>query len=333
MKLSILLLFIVLIVLLVSKYILTSTRSVEMISNFPNGYEIASWLWASPDELSPSKVADLLDFAKEEGISVIYLNIANYVDISELEDKNLRSAKKEKFEESVSFFIAEATKRNIKVQALGGDYNWASPDYAYIPKLLLNYVFEFNKANPSTSFSGINYDIEFYNQPDFATNTQMRTTEYLTLVKSLSVLSQQSAQPLNIGFSLTYWLDNDNGNLKVIKWNGTEKYPIFHILDELSRFNNTYITIMAYRNKALGVGGSADLVTNELSYLKKNNYTTPLFLGQETDLVLPTNITFYGTSKKYFKSEITAITTAFKSYGNLKGFAINQLVSYQSMAN
>ena len=60
---------------------------------------------------------------------------------------------------------------------------------------------------------------------------------------------------------------------------------------------------MDYRNIADGNDGSIENAQTDIKYISENCPDLQFIIGQETSNVSPSKITFYGTSKKYFKEE------------------------------
>lgn len=294
---------------------------------FPNNKIIASWLWKSPLELDTKTQTTLFSFAAREHINTVY------VDISDVLDMTQDPIKKTKYDAAVTTLLTNAKKYNITVQGLAGDTNWSDSDHKYIAPAILQYVLEYNQTH-STKFSGMQWDIEFYNDPSFKTDQKISTQAFLELVQILR--DGVVADPLAItnhfalGFTMPYWADGQNNNISPINWSGKSSYVGLLVIDELNQLPSSYIALMSYRNHALGDGGSIAISKNIVSYASTKN--VGIIIGQETSKVSDTpNISYFGTNKQVFKNNIHDIINALSGFIAFKGIAIHHLESYQTL--
>ncbi len=302
--------------------------------SFSKDKTYATWVWASPDELGTDEVNTKISEAHSEGFNTIYLFTGKYTDIAEESDPLQKKQDLANFEKSVKYFLETANQSGIKVEGLSGDTNWAGSDKEYIPLELLQYTLDYNKKN-DVKFSGIQFDIEFYRQADFQTNSTQESTDYLTMVDNLArTLSKNAVEPsdFRLGFDLTYWLDNERGNVPPLDYNGSKKFVIYHVEDKLNGIPNSYLLLMAYRNKASGNGGSIKAIQNEIDYAKKSAPHLGIIVGQESGQVPDVNtVSFSGKSKLDLKTEIQKIADSYSGIPNLIGFAVHDLDNYMKL--
>jgi hypothetical protein len=295
---------------------------------FPDGYQIASWLWTPPDEIETEELKDLIVFSKDEKINLIYLDVSKYIDILEgSKNKNLDLAK---FESGVQRFINEAHRSGIKVHALMGSPNWAKRDIHYVPLKITDFVYGYNSRNQSQKFDGMQFDIEFYGQTDFEENSKQRVIEFLDLVQLLvrKNLINNKDPNFQFGFAMPFWIDQTNSTLPIVEWRGGSRSFMDHFVFTLDLNSNSYIALMSYRNKASGIGGTIDITKNKIDYLEKHTKNISLLVGQETSQNEIPKITFYGLGKQNLKSAIATVQKAFAKHKVLTGFAIHHLYSY-----
>jgi hypothetical protein len=285
----------------------------------PKNYEVASWVWKSPDKLSDIEMDSLIQKAKEAGIDTIYLSIDRYIDISESRNKSKIDDQKN-FDSSLQKFIELANKAEIKVQGLAGNVNWANENYSYIPLMLTKYAIDFNKRS-TQKLSGIHFDIEFHSQDNYQDNIEKENLLYLKLLENLRTIVKNNPDPdFEMGFDVNPFLDNKNDN-----------NIVFQIMDILNSMPQSNLVLMAYRNEAEGKNGSIQAVKNELSYAKANAPNIKILIGQETDQNKDKNTTFYGFNKKYFWKEVLKIVDYYKDNPSVHGIAIHHLISYLSL--
>lgn len=292
--------------------------------DFPDNYIVGAYVWESPDELSSSKIDELLLFANEEKINTLYLNISRYLDIVEKNDTSIKTTEIINFENTTKLFIGEAKKKNISVQALSGGPMWSNSSHEYIPPLMLKYIFDFNKRNPDSQFSGFQFDIEYYNQGTYKNNKLEFSSNYLKLVDKLITLTEfykfDTNKDFQLGFAIPFWLDNKNGN-----------YIFEQLADKMDRSKNSYLAIMAYRNYQFGQDGTINIIENEINYIEKNTPNVSIIVVQETDKGESSKTTFYGKSRQDLKQGFRNIVNSYHNYKNFKGIAIHHLFSYQQL--
>lgn len=285
---------------------------------------MGAWYWESPESADVSQYSLLLEKAHKNSINTIYLSIDGYLDLVELKDSAEKTQMLNWFNNNVIAFITKAQENHIAVQALAGATNWVTDDYAYIPPLFLTYVQQFNQAHPSTPFEGIQYDIEFYNDPSYGENKVLYSQKYIQL---LTTLVQQSTQTpsLKLGFAIPFWFDS---NVPMIPINSQSKLLYQHLFDVLDTYENSYVAIMDYRNYTDGEDGAINLIKNEFDYLASENKSVDIIIGQETTNVEPAKITFYGMSKSKLHKNMQLIYKQYASHSSMKGFAIHDLEGF-----
>jgi hypothetical protein len=308
------------------------SQKLEQKAEIPPGSNISAWMWGSADSMSTEQSASYLEFASAENINTLYLDVGKYTDILETRDKADRGQKLSSFEAKITEFIQMANARGIEVHALSGDTNWSKPIYQYIPLDLLTAVLDYNKRHPATKFSGIQFDLEFYNQKDFPANYEQSSKEFLELIDLLgNHLEDTGENSLKLGFDISYWLDGNHSQYKNISYRGNDKPVVFHILDRLNRIPNSYLVVLAYRNKAEGGNGAVSIAKSELEYARENTPGVSIIIGQETEDNEEKSITFFGSTKEIFKRELSKIFENLSYYPQFWGIAIHHLNSYMKM--
>lgn len=314
--------FLLIIFLLMNKKIVISQE--DKIKNNDLSINLSSWLWRSPDSMSDDEIDQILSFAEKENITTLYVETGKYFDLFESND----STAIKDFETRMQYFIGEAQKRGIKIEALAGDVTWANPDYSYIPLSFTDLIFAFNANYPDTSFSGIHFDIEYYNQDNFDPNQEKYANEYLDLVQSLqNKVSNYNSNGKNItlAFDLASWLDEGT---KKVTYNGVSNFPIYHMLTLLNSNPNAYLVLMSYQDNPDNAIKNSE---NEFAFTKNNGISTPIVIAQETSQTEEKNISYWGKPKNEFILSLTKIDTAFKNYSNYRGIAIHHIDSYREM--
>ncbi len=288
---------------------------------FPKNRTIATWIWVSPKELGSQNMQKLITRAKEDGINTIYIDISQFVDIYEIQDKNSRDTEMNLFDLAVEEFLVTANANEIAVHALSGNTNWARPSHSYIPKLLLDYVIDFNKKH-TQGFAGIHFDIEFYNQGNYLANKNLYDQEFVELVKNLNakIIKNNSTGGKNLimGLAISFWMDMPT---------------LGKLAKELNKTPGNYFAIMAYRNKVTGSDSVIELVENELDYVEENAPNVKIVVGQETDVGEGAKTTYRGKTKTELKKNTIDIAERLSTYKAFEGIAIHHFYSYIELAD
>lgn len=299
---------------------------------FPEGYEISAWLWRPPDEMDDETMNILLEFAKKEGINKIYLDISKYIDIVEGENNTYRGLAR--FTTANKKFINKANSLNISVEALVGDSSWSRDHLSYIPLSIMDYVLTYNYQNPEAKFAGIQFDIEFYNQKDYAKNKQERMLEFLNLTKEVINKAKKynlKQDKFDVGFAMPYWLEDNKNNFPPLKYAGDTNSFMENFFSLLEEYPNSYVVLMAYRNKAEGRNGVINIVSEELNYLKNKQSNTKIVIAQETTIGEGPHTTYMRKSEQELKRTLNIVVDKYQDFENLAGFAIHDLPSYQKL--
>lgn len=300
----------------------TPTKTVN-----PAAKNLSAWLWESPDTFTKAQLDKMFTIAKAEKITMIYIRMDDYIDLYSIKDANVKAQKIATMDAAAKQFITTAATYGIKVQALGGDTGWselAQRDYAY---KVFDGVMNYNKANPTAKFAGIQYDVEANNDPAYKIDKTKVLKNYLDFAKIMTDKSKANGY-FPLGFAIPFWYDNENNNGVIVDWGGKGAKPVGYHLFDILHNTNGYAVLMDYRNYASGVDGSIANAKNELNYVKANSLKTVIIVGQETTDVLPRKITFYNMSKTIFKVEAAKIVAALAPNLNFGGIAIHHLPSY-----
>lgn len=265
------------------------------------------------------------------GVNLVYLDISDYMDIFEQPDASIKEMDRNKFINKVSAYISTAKDNNINVQALIGNKEWGNASHRYLNQIAIDFIEEYNNSHPDRGFSGIQFDIESYNQDSFnVQNQQAIFTEFLDTVdqitKRFSDLqgSGVNFSGLELGFAIPYWFDGENENIKKVIWNGEEKHVLYHLLNRLNVTQNGYIVVMAYRNFADGPDGVIEHSKNEVNFLQEYLPRVRIIIGQELTNTQPKKITYFGKDFKYMLGELDKILIVFEESPNFVGFAYHQ---------
>lgn len=306
-------------------YIISSNNSRHSASsdNFPSDIRVGVWSWKSPDTYSQSEMQDQANKLAHNHVSTVYTDISSYADYTEIQDPVERQAKIDKLTASLRQFIDTFKQQRIEVRALAGNSDWGNPDYWHLPEAVLTYVNTYNAgADPSQRLSGMQFDIEYYNDETFKEDKTANLTQYLGLTNTLIAEQVRADSTLPLGFTVPYWLDNENGNAPKIRFKGVQKTTMQHLVDQLNILQDGYITVMSYRNTVTGNDGVLKHAIQEVNYASTKAHAK-VYIGLETTDVTPKKITFYQKSKPDIVRAVSQIDKTLTSKPAFAGFTIN----------
>ncbi|WIV17761.1 hypothetical protein QPK24_15200 [Paenibacillus polygoni] len=275
--------------------------SVTWLTAFDSSKETtrAMWLWQA--ESIQDGGQDILDYADNHRINHIYLRI----------DMEQPAAVYQRF-------ILRAHENGIKVDALGGHPKWAA-EGGEVPLLrFANWVVDFNReSEENEKFSGIHLDIEPYVLGEWEIDSDEVTRTYLANIeKFLSVIEQEPS--LDSAIDLPFWYDhyyNPDSQEPLIQW-------------FMGRFDQ--IALMAYRDKASGVGGIVQVIQEEMEW--SSNYSAKIIVGVNAKPMPGEEFTtFAGKSKEKMEQALQEVTASYAGYSSFAGVAIHDYVYWSQM--
>jgi len=256
-----------------------------------------TWLWHTA--LIQTNSSELLDFAKSQGVGILYLQISMKVDLA-----------------SYRSFIRLATEMGIEVHALNGAPDWALETNR--PKLdaFMKWIRDYQQsAAPEEKLTGIHVDIEPYLLPIWKTDYAALVTQWQRNVDGL--VGQASDLGLPLSAALPFWLDNykvPDSEQTLSSW-------------MISRFDS--VTLMSYRDSAKAVYDTAKTEFAEGESMNKKIYT-----GVETKPSKEGNfITFYEEGIDVLNEQLVLLEQMGSSQSSFGGIAVHDLVGWMNLAN
>jgi hypothetical protein len=321
--------------LLLATILLACMHQPSYPSTFPTNIQIGTWDWRNVEALDWTQVETEFKQLQQENFHQIYLDISTAIDYAELPDKSVRNDKIAQLTQSIQHYLQLASEHGLTVQALSGSAIGGNSSHRYIYDLLIDFIVSFNRQSPQAKFVGLQLNIEPYNQPGYAENRREILTDYFDTVHAVleKIKTVGLTENFAVGFTVPFWFDGSNPSETPINWQGDEDYPVKILLNELNKYPNTYLAILAYRNSSNGNDGSIKLVATELEYAKAHNLQVQILVGQETSQVEPAKITFWGHSAGEVRYAAATIADELRIYPNFSGIAIHHLSSYLQLSN
>jgi hypothetical protein len=270
----------------------------------------AMWAWDAGVLVKPDSRAQLIDYCRRKGVTLLYL--AAY---------NLKAPMDQVYRD----FNRQAHSAGIEVHALAGDPRWGMTRYHPVPLQWVDSIRQFNaSAAASERFDGIHTDIEVYL---LSKSWNERPGEllggFLDLHVKIAQLLQLDEKPLHFGVDIPFWYDDDT-NYRIL-WHGQVKPASYHVIDTADS-----VTVLAYRNFAEGTDGTVYIVQKEMDYA--DQVGKKIIIGQETqEGLFPAYVTFGGGTCGDFIRETNKVETVLGGRPSFGGFAIHHYESYRKL--
>lgn len=257
----------------------------------------ATWVWQT--ELIEDGGEQLLDFAGQEGINLIYLQIN-------------RDLPKGTYEQ----FIQNAHAGGIAVHALGGDPRWALLEHRDRMLGLADWTLDYNAGTaPDNRFDGIHLDIEPYVLPQWDSETNEVISSWENNMKSF--LDKTSDKGLELGVDVPFWFDSyttsEGGSLNAWLMNAFD-----------------HVTVLAYRSEVASEHGIVTLAQDELKLA--DSLGKRVLVGVNTkEMPGEAHTTFYGRSKEQMNVSLQELTGELSSYSSFGGIAVHDFRNWENM--
>ncbi|RNB90448.1 hypothetical protein EDM56_08030 [Brevibacillus fluminis] len=259
----------------------------------------ATWIWDAT--IITEQADDVIAFAKENGVNLIYLHIEQ----NKIAPDQYRS------------FIKAAGQAGIKVDALGGDRNWALTDNQSNISSFISWVKDYNsQAAEAERFQGIHVDIEPYllsrweKHKDDVIEQWMENMEF--------VVSETKKDPgLTVSADLPFWIDT-------LKVPGDSEKVSSWMLDRLDS-----ITLMAYRNYAEGPNGIVDITQRVLADANDRKKASVIVGVNILESKEGDNVSFHKQGTTEMERELSILQSALAQSPSFAGYAVHDYKSWR----
>lgn len=263
----------------------------------PSGKTRATWLWDTTLINTNAGRNAVLQFARRQQITRIYLQV------------NTSVAKY-----AYRAFIRSATSSGIQIHALDGAPDWVLPNQQIRISSLVNWVKTYNSSVTANEwFTGIQVDIEPYLLPEWYQDQDTTVTNWLD---ALTLFANEAQDPsLIISCTLPYWVDE----IIVPVIGGTLIESVFQLMNE--------VTLMSYRDQAQAVVDITDTKLTLADGLGKK-----IFVAVETN---PTSeglyLTFYDDGRSVMEEQMREIDHLLSLHPSYAGISVNDYNGWRNL--
>ncbi|WP_221565857.1 hypothetical protein [Alkalihalobacillus sp. TS-13] len=283
-----------------------------------SGKDKAMWSWfPNEDILTDEAREEIITFAKDKGVNVIYLNTGDRGEDTYLE----------MYSEQYQEFIELAHENDIKVFALDGAAKWARKENHRIPIKRMLQVFQYNHhSDVDEQFDGMQFDIEPYllDEWDTTEEREQLVQEYLKGLKKLNGMATVYGMKYDFEFmiAMPFWFD---GSKYETTYEGVTKPLSDHVMDTVD-----YVALMAYRDFAEGRDSITYHIEHEIQYASENGMKA--VIGVETQYLEPyEKVSFYEEGEGYMNEQLEIVDQLYSNESGYAGQAIHKYQSYKNM--
>lgn len=293
-------------------------RTVPRVQRPATDITNAMWVWLAEDILFNDKnQKELLDFCAERSVRELFFQIL--YEFGKKEKKG-RVACRLLHPGAFQKFIANASRKNIRVHALEGYPDWVMRERHEEPLAFCRAVCDYNKSSrPEERFYGIHLDNEPYLMIAYKSPLRARILkEYIELNDKLMRLVRENSSMV-FGIDIPFFFDQPDelsGEMTGVPYRGKTKPASEHLLDIVDN-----VGIMAYRDFAFGADGMIFHSRGEMEYAEKKG--KKVFVGIETFKYPLIPVEFIaGTPRKEFYRRLESEARDFAFISRLNGFRI-----------
>ncbi|MBC8060129.1 MAG: amidase [Clostridiaceae bacterium] len=289
------------IILLVVIFVFPSNMvKAKAITTVSQDVNMSTWIW---DTAKISKDSDkIIKFLVSNKVKTVYLQID-----TSLGNKIYRE------------FIQKAMKNNINIYALDGSSEWVGSKGVQLQENFFAWFTQYQKSSSKNQlFKGVHLDVEPYLNSNYNVNPNLVIENY----QQYLIKSKEKCTTLGVEFSIDipFWFD---------KVNYVTKYGKGNVAEWICK-NIKAVTIMAYRDKALGDNGIIKISEAEINLCKK--YNVKVTLGVETNKIAgDASLTFYEEGKAYMLNELNTVSLKYKNNSAFEGLAIHYIDSWMNL--
>lgn len=258
---------------------------------------LGTWLWTALSiETNRERI---LEFLKKQQVNTVYLQVSRQVSV-----------------QSYQTFIEQASVQGIKVYALDGAPNWASPGGERYSRGFFEWLKTYQQSStPAQRFKGIQLDVEPYLDQGWKEDYQGTVSRYQEMI----IASYKETQEMNLKFTLAvpFWFDNRSF---------TNSYGDGNLAEWVIK-NSDEIVIMAYRDQAQRINPLAE---QEVRWANQHNKQVTIAV-ETRESAEGDRVTFYEEGSAYMSQQLMEVTGHYSQDESFNGLAIHQLETWMEM--
>ena len=251
---------------------------------------VSSYEWRESSWRSASARDDLVRSAEELCLDRLYVDITGAAIV--VGDERARLAA------DVSALVSLADSRGIEVGAVAGDPWWPSPQGHVDAEAVLQFVADLDADGAAPA--SLHIDAEPWGLDEWHDNKSELSIAYLEFVDHVEQQRTRRELTTPVVYLIPYWFDGSNGEAPRISFDGDDLYPFDHLLNVVD--DGAALSVMAYRNRALGEDGIVDLASQETAQQR-----VPVIIGVETASIDPPSATFADTDLATLRDELRLV--------------------------
>lgn len=255
-----------------------------------SGTRVTSYEWRESSWRSDSAREQLVQSADELCLDRVYVDVTGAA-VAVGDERDRLAA-------DVAALVRLADARDIEVGAVAGDPWWPSPQGHVDADAVLGFVADLD--DDGAGLAGLHIDAEPWGLDEWHDNKSALSVAYLDFVDHVEQQRTRRELTTPVTYLIPYWFDGSNGEAPMVSFAGQTRYPFDHLLNVVD--DGAALSVMAYRNRALGEGGIIDLASQETAQMQ-----VPVIIGVETASIDPPTATFAGTDLPSLRDELRLV--------------------------
>jgi hypothetical protein len=254
---------------------------------------VSSYEWREETWRSEPAREQLVAMADELCLDRVYVDITAAA-LATGDDRDRLAA-------DVISLVRSADGRGVEVGAVAGDPWWPSPQGHVDAGRVLDFVAEL--ADDGAGLASLHVDAEPWGLAEWPNLKSELSVAYLEFVEHLEQRRTDLDLTTPVVYLIPYWFDGSNGEAPMTSFAGESLYPFDHLVNIVG--DGAAVSVMAYRNRALGEGGIIDLASQELAQKQ-----VPVLVGVETAPIDPATATFAGSDLPTLREQLRLVAEA-----------------------
>ncbi|CAI6052239.1 hypothetical protein PAECIP112173_01439 [Paenibacillus sp. JJ-100] len=266
----------------------------------------AAWVWQAQSVKSAGD--ELLSNAARHKINRLYVNVDMTIS-----------------KEEYRSFIANASRKGIAIEALGGDPSWGVQGREAPMLRLASWVNNYNQAvEPNERFDAIHLDVKPYVLPTWKVDATPLIESWIGNMKLLLEQVEQDGG-IAVHVDLPFWLDS-----YTVKGSRADEDADNEALSHWFIQNVDHVTLLAYRDNAQGNNGIIRLIEQEMLWADANG--TSVTVGVNTKPMPGEEFTsFAGKGSLQLENTLQEVAAAFREHKSYAGSAVHDLTYWGAL--
>jgi hypothetical protein len=201
----------------------------------------------------------------------------------------------------VAELVRVSASQGLEVGVVAGDPWWPTEPGRVDAARLLRFVNDL--IDDGVDVASLHLDVEPWGLEEWSRSKVELLDAYLRFVAWTERTRVELGLVVPVAYLIPYWFDGGNGEVSRIELDGRTAFPLDHLVATIGPGGS--LSVMAYRDRANGLGGIVDLVADEVDQRQ-----VTVLVGVETTDIDPPTATFAGSTTGELLRELAVVAEA-----------------------